>query len=248
MRAPSYLYSSAVRAAVGGQHLVEVAGDLGQHRQQRHEGPRRDAGQRRRARRAARARPPPRGRRGTSAARRTAARSARRPPRAIASSTSPSDTPVRISPPMIRPRNSRSSARRPRGQLRQRAPRAPAASRRRSAAATAREGGADVAQRQRSARPRGGTSRGRPRTPSTRASDVGNGWPVRNATASADLVRARRRAGSRPRAGACRAGRASLPAAGPAPRTPRRASRGHSRGRQRPGADGRHLTRRRPAH
>src|SRR5262249_38604984 len=36
--------------------------------------------------------------------------------------------------------------------------------------------------------PLAGTSRGKPRTPSTRGSEVGNGWPVRKATASSTSV------------------------------------------------------------
>src|SRR5947208_208014 len=108
MRAPSYLYSSAVRppcaASTAGKSSA-ISASIG------------SSGTKGRGLAPATAAAPPAAASVATAVRsprksagRRAAATSTPPPAAIASSSSPSDTPVRISPPMIRARNSRSSA------------------------------------------------------------------------------------------------------------------------------------------
>src|SRR5438105_460345 len=180
-RAPSYLYSSAVRppcAARRSEKWVAVSASIG------------DRGTKSRgATRASPAAPCARARTATaemsprkSDARLTTSGSA--PAISpIASSTPPAEIPVRISPPMIRATVSRS-----RGDARA----ANAASRdsRRwrapgpLASATAAKASATSASVSGAAAEASGAA-GRPRTPSPRGSDAGRGRPVRNATAGA---------------------------------------------------------------
>src|SRR5437016_1919571 len=180
-RAPSYLYSSAVRppcATRSSEKSVPVSASIG------------DSGTKRRgATRVSPAAPCARARTATaemsprkSAARLTASGSA--PAISpIAPSTPPAEIPVRISPPMIRATISRSRAdaraanAASRDSRRWRAP-GPLAS------ATAAKASATSASVSGAAAEASGAA-GRPRTPSPRGSDAGRGRPVRNATAGA---------------------------------------------------------------
>src|SRR5436309_2196099 len=175
MRAPSYLYSSAVRppcaASTAGKSSA-ISASIG------------SSGTKGRGLAPATAAAPP-----VAASTATAVRSPRKSAArrvvatstpqaaAIASSSSPSETPVRISPPTIRARKSRSSsdareARRARRSSRaRRTPEPAAAATSANASATWRS-----VRGPRSASASPGRSAGNPRTPSTRGSDAGP-WP-----------------------------------------------------------------------
>src|SRR2546425_940794 len=216
MRAPSYLYSSAVRppcaASTEGKSSA-ISASIG------------SSGTKGRGLAPATAAAPP-----VAASTATAVRSPRKSAArrvvatstpqaaAIASSSSPSETPVRISPPTIRARNSRSSsdareARRARRSSRaRRTPEPAAAATSANASATWRS-----VRGPRSASASPGRSEGNPRTPSTRGSDAGKARAARKATAvaisSGASVRRNRatssRFSSRPRARSSRRPRAA---------------------------------------
>src|SRR5216117_1292802 len=216
MRAPSYLYSSAVRppcaASTEGKSSA-ISASIG------------STGTKGRGLAPATAAAPP-----VAASTATAVRSPRKSAArrvvatstpqaaAIASSSSPSETPVRISPPTIRARKSRSSsdareARRARRSSRaRRTPEPAAAATSANASATWRS-----VRGPRSASASPGRSAGNPRTPSTRGSDAGKARAARKATAvaisSGASVRRNRatssRFSSRPRARSSRRPRAA---------------------------------------
>src|SRR5437867_4311911 len=184
MRAPSYLYSSAVRppcaASTAGKSSA-ISASIG------------SSGTKGRGLAPATAAAPP-----VAASTATAVRSPRKSAArrvvatstpqaaAIASSSSPSETPVRISPPTIRARKSRSSsdareARRARRSSRaRRTPEPAAAATSANASATWRS-----VRGPRCASASPGRSAGNPRTPSTRGSDAGKARAARKATAVA---------------------------------------------------------------
>ncbi len=180
MRAPSYLYSRAVRppwAVSTSSKLVAGSASMGRSgTNTRGLAPARAAAPPVRARVATVERSPRK-----SAARRTAVESA---PAAspIASRTRPSDTPVRISPEMIRQSRSCSAAVAREANSASRSSRAcldPGP----TADATAPKPSATSREAQRG--PAAGSARGSPRVPSTRGSEMENGRPVKYATAPA---------------------------------------------------------------
>src|SRR5213593_1935121 len=184
MRAPSYLYSSAVRppcaASTEGKSSAISASIGSSGTKGRGLAPATAAAPPVAASTATAVRSPSK-----SAARRVVATSTPHAA-AIASSSSPSETPVRISPPTIRARKSRSSsdareARRARRSSRaRRTPEPAAAATSANASATWRS-----VRGTRSASASPGRSAGNPRTPSTRGSDAGKARADRKATAMA---------------------------------------------------------------